>query len=571
MRMTVRKVLVMTLTLFLLFRLGWAGEETDKTIITAEMIEKMNVHKIFDLLNHIPGVKAGESSVSIRGSYKVRVILDGRSIVDPTSSYGGIKWGLVSLKNVEKIEIYKGEGGVEFGDDSSGGVIVITTKKIESFHGNVESYLGNLGTESYSTNCQGDSGPLGVNVSLAYESTEGFRTNGDKEKFRGGGKIQYTLDKDCFFVLSGDYLSDERGLPGLPQYPTPNSRKDQELQSYLFLAVLWDIKSRTYLSDAETENSDPDRSLDVSIMVKKVGEDISAEVPMGRWGSLNCGAGFEWARALGNQFDSQREEKYWLFASKGFSLKPIPITLTCGLRSNSYSEYEEVLNPEFKVRYQRDSYALQFSVNQTNNVPSFYQRYNETSSTIPNPDLTMEKAENYSLLFYGKPCASFSGSISPFFNKITDRITYVRGDDGIGQYENFGKVTYKGVELSLNWKISEPVLIKTSYIYLEAKDEDTGNYIACKAKHQANTDIIFTPMERLSMILNGKYTSRTYARSDNSESVPEYFLVDFRSEYGFTDVSIFCEVKNIFDKGYFYVDAYPGPPRRWVAGLNYNF
>ena len=82
-----------------------------------------------------------ETSVSIRGSSKVKVLLDGRSINDPTATRGSVKWNIVSLSNVEKIEIYKGEGGVEFGDDSSGGVIVITTKKIETFSGNLESYF----------------------------------------------------------------------------------------------------------------------------------------------------------------------------------------------------------------------------------------------------------------------------------------------------------------------------------------------------------------------------------------------------------------------------------------------
>lgn len=101
----------------------------DQIIITGKDIEKMNVVKIKDLLNQIPGVSAGDSSVSVRGSSKVKVLLDGRAINDPTSSYGGVRWDMVSLKNIEKIEIYKGKGGVEFGDDSGGGVILITTKK----------------------------------------------------------------------------------------------------------------------------------------------------------------------------------------------------------------------------------------------------------------------------------------------------------------------------------------------------------------------------------------------------------------------------------------------------------
>ncbi len=68
----------------------------------------------------MPGVKAGSTSVTIRGSSKVRVLLDGRPINDPTSSHGGIKFDMVFLENVERVEIHRGKGGVKYGNDASG-------------------------------------------------------------------------------------------------------------------------------------------------------------------------------------------------------------------------------------------------------------------------------------------------------------------------------------------------------------------------------------------------------------------------------------------------------------------
>ncbi|RLB87667.1 MAG: TonB-dependent receptor, partial [Deltaproteobacteria bacterium] len=65
----------------------FALEHTDSIVITANEIKKMNVRKISDVLNQVPGLKAGDTSVSIRGSYKVKVMLDGRPINDPTSSH----------------------------------------------------------------------------------------------------------------------------------------------------------------------------------------------------------------------------------------------------------------------------------------------------------------------------------------------------------------------------------------------------------------------------------------------------------------------------------------------------
>jgi len=86
----------------------------------------MNVRKIADVLNQVPGIKAGDTSVAIRGSYKVKVMLDGRSINDPTSSHGSVKFDLISIETVEKNEIHKGKGALKYGDDASGGVILIS-------------------------------------------------------------------------------------------------------------------------------------------------------------------------------------------------------------------------------------------------------------------------------------------------------------------------------------------------------------------------------------------------------------------------------------------------------------
>jgi vitamin B12 transporter len=80
----------------------------------------------------------------------------------------------------------------------------------------------------------------------------------------------------------------------------------------------------------------------------------------------------------------------------------------------------------------------------------------------------METADNYSLSFFVEPHATLSGSVSLFYNRLADRITYVTGDDGVGQYQNFGLVTYTGGDLAVAWQPHDTFKIKGSYTYLEA-------------------------------------------------------------------------------------------------------
>jgi iron complex outermembrane receptor protein len=111
----------------------------------------MKALKIADVLNNVPGVKAGDASVGIHGSYKVKVFVDGRPINDPTSSHGGVNWDLVSPDDVERIEILRGKGGLTYGQDASGGVILITTRQVRHLTGNIKAYGGNHNTQNVST------------------------------------------------------------------------------------------------------------------------------------------------------------------------------------------------------------------------------------------------------------------------------------------------------------------------------------------------------------------------------------------------------------------------------------
>ncbi|MBW2605359.1 MAG: TonB-dependent receptor [Deltaproteobacteria bacterium] len=563
------------------------GKDAEKIVITAEEIKKMNVRSIVELLNQIPGVTAGDSSVSIRGSYMVRVLVDGRPINDPLSAHRSIRWALVSLENIEKIEIYKGGGAVLFGDDTSGGVISIKTKEVKGSQGNIEIFGGNFDTQSYSLNYQQVIGassvppdvvgtsngpkPLGIGVSAGWYTTDSFRPNGDKDKKRIGAKVDYKPGKIYDFDLSLDYSEEERGMPGLPAFPTPKARTESNTFGSSLISKIGALKSGTYFSTFEKEHTNPERNLETILKSWSIKQDLKSPIPISRYGSIDTGLNFEIARIRGNKIESQQEEKYGLYTSKEIPFEDIPIKFGLGLRWNFYSEYDQALNPEFKVGFDWDSFGLQLSVLKTNNTPTFLHRYYESSRTIPNPDLGMEKAINYNITTSYHLDPSFEANVSLFFNKIEDRITYVRGDDGIGSYENLGEVTLKGTECSMKWKPYGFLEIRPSYIYLSARDKLTGKWLPCKPEHRIKLDLQYRPFHDLTLALNTKYVSEQYTRSDNKESVPGYFLTGFRGDYYLKKIRLFLKIENLFDKDYYYGDGYPAPPLTWNIGLNYEF
>lgn len=543
----------------------------DMIVITAEDIRKMNVRSITDLLNRVPGVSTGESVVRIRGSSVVRVLLDGRPINDPLSTHHGIRWNLVPFNSIAEIVIYKGAGSVVYGENTTGGVISITTEKAEASHGKIEAAAGNLDASRINLDYHRNAGSFGAGTSLAWEKTGGYRENGDKDKKRMGLKLGYRKHENYGVDLFLDYGQQERGIPGLPEFPTPEARSENKTFGVTLNGEAGQLRSRSYFNRFDKEHVNPEINLDTRLKSWTVGERLDSAVSTKRWGVFNLGAMAELAKVSGNKVESRQEEKYGLYVAKSLPFQSIPLALSLGLRGNFYSEFPPVINPEIKVSFNQDTYRIMASVSTTNNTPSFLQRYYETSTTRINPDLGMEKSANYSLSLFLWIQKRFEGTLALFFGRIQDRITYVRQNDGTGSYENLGEVTRRGADLSLKWVPSESLEVKSSYTYIIAKDEFAGNWLPYTPRHKVKLDIKYRATQRLTLSLDTKYASTQFSRLDNSESVPSYLVTGLRAKCHLKKLQLFADVANLFNNSYLYGDGFPAPPRTWLLGAGYEF
>lgn len=418
-------------------RISMGDEENGNIIITADEIREMNAHKMADVLNHVPGVSAGDSSVSIHGSYKVKVFVDGRPINDPTSGYGGVNWELVTPGDVARIEIMRGKGGMRYGKDASGGVILITTKRVRKLTGNAKAYGGNHETGYGYANVRMTSGKWTLGATGGYETTGGYKINNDKERYQCGAKLGYRGGDKKQVTFLADYLEDERGLSGTPAHPTPDSRKTSKNTNLSFQAVFSPVTSVTSFNEGRTHNIDVTRDLDQTYRVTQWVEDLSA-ILKNRWGDLSMGGGYELGKAEGSTFDNQTEHTISLFSAQTLKLPVKPLTLCLGVRANINSEFDNTINPEVKAMYKKERWRTSVSYTKTDNTPSFRQRYNRTSSTDPNPDLDMETSDNFNLGVFITPVDRLSLSLTFFHNRLNDRITYVTDDEtGMCRYENF--------------------------------------------------------------------------------------------------------------------------------------
>jgi iron complex outermembrane receptor protein len=546
--------------------------DSDNVLLTAQDIKALNVHSVQELLNLVPGVKAGSSSVSIRGSYKVRVLLDGLTLNDPGTF--SINLDLIPFHNLDRVEVYKGGGGVAFGDDASGGAVVFTTKRLDETSAFVEVAAGSQETLHAKFNLSQRKGGLGLGLSGKYEEDDGYRINGDEEDKRIGAKLSYRPD---FWgdgqepTLSVEFGENRSGLPGYEEYPTPRSRGIDESLGASFTWDNWGIESGTYLTRFGQERMDPDKDTHTMMRTTNLKQQLGRTWELWGFEGVETGLNLETTWAEGSDLDSSQESALGVFISKKFSLDPLPMFLRVGLRANMYSAFENVLNPEAELGLNLGDHRFKLSFSRSNNLPSFRQRYFRYSSLEPNPDLIMEQATNLTLGVSSQWAGFLSSDLSIFNREIDDRITYVRLEEGVGQYQNFGSTRIRGADISLDIKPLDWLNLKPSYTYMEAIDQDTGLWLSCKPRHKATFDLRFTPIEEFNLGILYTYESMSYTRSDNTESADPFYTLDLRAEYRLNGFTIFTIWENLTDEEYIYGDGYPAPPQSWLVGINRRF
>lgn len=156
----------------------------DVKVITREEIEKRHYVDMTDAIKRIPGVtfsnagyRGGEygfnsynNSMAINGDSRVVVLIDGRRVDNSTSTrFGSSGYSssktmvdlnqLLSMEDVDKIEVIKGPGASAYGADATGGVINIITRKggIEN-QGTIDISTGSWDHHVYNLSYSGSAG-----------------------------------------------------------------------------------------------------------------------------------------------------------------------------------------------------------------------------------------------------------------------------------------------------------------------------------------------------------------------------------------------------------------------------
>lgn len=186
--------------------------------------------------------------------------------------------------------------------------------------------------------------------------------------------LSFSPGDDIILSPSINYLKELKGLGGPYFAPTPYNDVKYENFSATLIASIKKINSKLIFSNSTDQSIDaPPAPIphDIRINPKIFSQKFSMDFSLNSRGRLNMGAGYEHVTIdvetnINNiqlPSESHLEKKAWMFTTYKIDSQNNPYSLYLGLRGIYYNNFDNSINPELSLGYNRGTYGAVFSFN----------------------------------------------------------------------------------------------------------------------------------------------------------------------------------------------------------------
>jgi vitamin B12 transporter len=538
------------------------------TVITREQLERSSGKSVAELLGEQAGIIVNGSGsnpglnkdVFLRGADNkyTLILLDGVLVSDPSGFGGAFDIRLLSIDQIDHIEILKGGQSTLYGSDAVAGVINIITKKNATSSPAINGIAtaGSYGTLKGTLGLSAQLKNISYNIIYAHE-----RSNGVSEAAQPD-TAKKPYDKDGY---NQDAVNAQFGIKFTDRF------KVNPFIRYLYGNYGYDVYTDAYGSSpfiGRLNFADFYFNHEIGDHVK-----ILAGID-NRYSQMNA-SGKSKADLSANLFGAYTS----LFLSNIDSI----FNLEAGGRYNHESKYGSnwtySVTPSLNV-IQNEKLKVFGTISTSFKAPDLSALFGQFG---PNPNLKPEHSHSYEAgistkLFEG----AFKLRVVGYKRNITDAIIYLYPQG----YLNQDKQNVKGVEIepSLSfWKLT----LSIYYTYTDAQSitKDTSgkplvqNYLYRVPKNTFGAFAGVKATEKMYISINYRnygqrtdlfYNSNTFG--NELQNLKSYHLVDAYAEYALLNkrIKIFIDVKNIFNEKYAELYGYTALGTNFNAGLSFN-
>lgn len=594
------------------------------TVITREQLEKNSGRTVGQLLNEQAGVSVNGSlnnigtnqSLYVRGAASGRtlILLDGIPVYDPSFSGNEFDLNLLSLNNIERIEIARGAQSTMYGSDAVAGVInIITVKQNVDKPVNVKATLSGANYNTFRGNVQlyGKAGKVSYSAKYSKLNSGGFSTAYDSTHEKGFDKDGFNSDvasASMQFQATANLL-----FKGYIQY----SHNKTEIDDGAFVDDKdYTLKNKNIITGGgfnyHKNNVNITGNYAYSDFTRNQLND-STDVPgfttfanfdyYGRshyieaYANISLGSGFTWLQGADYRFSSMNSQSLSispygaypehfkdtshsqasLYSSLFYNAPDEKLNIELGGRMNVHSRYGSNYTYTFNPSY---NFSKQFrvfgSIATAFKAPTLYQLYSSYGLST----LQAERSTTY------EAGAQFTR------NNSTVRVVYFDRHikDGIDfdyinyKYFNSARQNVQGIELEASVKPVNDLTVTLNYTYLDPKEQiqsretfkDTAyHYLLRRPKHNVNITAGYQFNNGWYISANAKYVSKRYDVGGYQMPdlvLEDYFILGAYAEYKLPKhLKVFADVRNITDKQFFDIRGYNSIPFLLTSGIIFNW
>ena len=556
------------------------------TVISREDIANAPVHSIQDLLEYIPGVdisKRGahgvQADISIRGGTfeQTLVLVDGIKVSDPQTGHHNLNLP-ITLDDVKRIEILRGQGSGLYGPNAFGGVVNIITKKGTEKQLSIKAIAGDFEFSEAAASLSYPLGNLGNHLSLSKKKSGGYTeaTDFDIMTFRYGSSLQTRTGQiDLLF----GYIDKKFGANRFYSDAFPNEREHTETMilnigmnsEHRGIILSPKMYWRQHKDDFILDNDRPDwyrNKHTTNVYGFEFQADFKSK--LGKT-ALGCEAGQE--KIESNSLGNHSRNRGGVFLEHQITMVK-RITLQTGAFAYYHSDWDWQVWPSFNIGYQlRDSWRMYGSIGRSFRVPTYTELYYVSAANMGNPGLKPEKAVTYETGI-SRSGQFITGNLTVFRREGTDIIDWARPLDSIDdlwRVENVSIVNTTGLEFSLGVYPDQsdfllPISrLQTSYVFLDS-DRETEGYESKYLLRQLDHQFLISVELALPLSLNQGWKFR-YEVPTEADS---RFIVDTRVSWHYSKLEWFIEATNLFNESYFEIGSIPMPGRQVLAGVKWD-
>jgi outer membrane receptor for ferrienterochelin and colicins len=583
-------------------------------VMTRRDLKRKNHVYIDKLLQYASGVNFIGSQINIRGSSgynygagsRVLFLVDGVPVMPGDS--GDIKWDLVPVNQIERIEIIKGAGSALYGSSALGGVINIITKQaLANPVTHIRFSAGMYDDPAYETwqwtdrtlhfdNINIDhtrqlSSKADLFLAAGRQQSTGYAQNGHYQRINASAKLSLKTSQQSNLTLSSHYEGGERGTQLLwksQRYAlesNPEALGDHVRSNKFSLYGIhnWAVNKRVGLKSRVSYFRNTWKNIfhdNISASTaQRIGLEVQSDFQFTENHSLIMGMEEAWDH-VNSDLVGDHDQNMISFYIQDEQIVWHTVHLSAGVRYDhqwvDIGFNDSRWSPKIGlVWHVLDRFTLRASSGSGFRAASMSERFSDSIYSglrlLPNPDLKSETAWSHEIGFYARPLPFLFVNIAGFYNDYWDLIEPEPDANQNIRFTNVTRARITGIESHVQMVI--PVLrwiTDVSYTVLDPQDLDHDIPLAYRPKSMLTVSTSYRYK-----VAQAGIDYRYIARLDqeavklypNDDRVPQK-IWDAHLSLFWKNWELAAHVKNLFNHNHTQVERTLLPIRHYLLTLS---